>query len=248
MGTQEKQYKVGTIVIEIIDTERKEVLGPATGNRVVTARLYYPAMVKKEQQVVVIPKKTVGEMYADAEPVQEKFPLIVYNHGYGSYVEANNNLCCQLAAKGYVVAAVGHAYEAEKLTLSDGTEILADKSIRKRQIQPRFKGSVAAVLMQTKKGTPEELYAGFNAFQKQYCRFLNERLPEWAKDVQCMVKLLKECYADCIDFSLGIGMTGHSFGGNLAYYMCMNYEEYVCGVNIDGGIFGHYEGPISADL
>ena len=238
---QEKQYKVGTIVLETVDSERKEVLGPATGNRVITARLYYPANVKNEKQVV-IPKKTVGEMYADAEPVQEKFPLIVYNHGYGSYVEANNKLCCQLAAQGYVVAAVGHAYEAEKLILSDGTEILADKSIRKKQIQPQIKGSLAAIWMQGRKGSPEELYAGFDAFQRKYCKFLNERLPEWAKDVQCIVELLKQNYRNYIDFTKGIGMTGHSFGGNLAYYMCMNYEEYVCGANMDGGIFGHYEG------
>lgn len=241
MGIQEKQYKVGTTVIETVDVERKELLGPAAGNRVVTARLYYPAIVKNEKQVV-IPKKTVGEMYADAETVPEKFPLIIYNHGYGSYVEANNNLCCQLAASGYLVAAIGHAYEAEKLVLADDTEILIDKSIRKKQIQPQIKGSLAAIRMQRKKGTPEEQYAGFDAFQKKYCKFLNERLPEWAKDVQCIAELLKRNYEGSIDFTKGIGMTGHSFGGNLAYYMCMNYEEYVCGVNIDGGIFGHYEG------
>lgn len=241
MNTKENQYKVGTIVIDTVDEGREETLGPATGKRVVTARLYYPAVINNEEKVV-IPRKTVGEMYADAEPVQEKFPLIVYNHGYGSYVEANNNLCCQLAAQGYVVAAVGHAYEAEKLVLSDGAEIFVDKSIRKKQIQPQIRGLIAAMQMKRKKGTPEELYAGFDAFQKQYCRFFYERLPEWAKDVQCIVELLKQNYADYIDFAGGIGMTGHSFGGNLAYYMCMNFEEYVCGVNIDGGIFGHYEG------
>ena len=235
------KYKVGTKVIDTIDETREEVLGPAMGNRVVTARLYYPAVIKNEKQVV-IPKKTAGEMYADAEPVREKFPLVLYNHGYGSYVEANNNLCCQLAANGYIVAAVGHAYEAEKLVLPDGTEILVDKSIRKKQIQPQIKGSLAAIRMQTRKGTPEELYAGFDAFQKKYCMFLNERLPEWAKDVQCIVEVLKQKHTDYIDFTKGIGMTGHSFGGNLAYYMCMNFDEYVCGVNIDGGIFGHYEG------
>ena len=235
------QYKVGTKVIDTIDVGRKEVLGATAGDRVVVARLYYPAVVKNEEKVV-IKNKTVGEMYENADPIQEKFPLIIYNHGYGSYVEANNNLCCQLAERGYFVVSVGHAYEASKLTLSNGTEILLDKSIRKKQIQPFFKGTVASLQMKKNKGTPEKLYEKFDAFQKTYCKFLNERLPEWAKDVQCMVKNLKKNYADYIDFSLGIGMTGHSFGGNLSYYMCMHFEEYVCGVNIDGGIFGNYEG------
>ena len=131
------QYKVGTKVIDTIDVGRKEVLGATVGDRVVVARLYYPAVVKNEEKVV-IKNKTVGEMYENAEPIQEKFPLIIYNHGYGSYVEANNNLCCQLAERGYFVVSVGHAYEASKLTLSNGTEILLDKSIRKKQIQPIF--------------------------------------------------------------------------------------------------------------
>ena len=145
------QYKVGTKVIDTIDVGRKEVLGATVGDRVVVARLYYPAVVKNEEKVV-IKNKTVGEMYENADPIQEKFPLIIYNHGYGSYVEANNNLCCQLAERGYFVVSVGHAYEAAKLTLSNGTEILLDKSIRKKQIQPFFKGTVASLQMKKNKG------------------------------------------------------------------------------------------------
>lgn len=236
-----KSYIVGTKVIDTIDTTREEKLGPKTGKRVVMARLYYPA-VQKNGKKVEIPKKTVGEMYTDAEMIQEKFPLIVYNHGYGSGVESNNNLCCQLAAQGFFVAAVGHAYEAEKLTLSDGTVILTDKSIQKKMMQPRLKALLDSRKLQRKKGSPEELYEAFDAFQQKYCGFMKERLSEWAKDVQAVVGVLKQNFAENIDFAPGIGLTGHSFGGNLAYYMCMNYEEYVCGVNIDGGIFGDYKG------
>jgi len=181
-------------------------------------------------------------MYADAKMLPDKFPLIVYNHGYGSYVEANNNLCCHLAAQGFFVAAVGHAYEAEKLVLSDGTQIPADKSIRKKMIQPYFKGMLASLKLQGKKGNPKELYEEFDAFQNKYFVFLQGRLAEWASDVQTMVNCLKREYAEYIDFTPGIGLTGHSFGGNLAYYMCMNFDEYVCGANMDGGIFGDYEG------
>lgn len=239
---QNTPYKVGTKIIDTIDMSREEKLGPKTGNRIVTARLYYPAVVKNENRVE-LPKKAVGEMYAEAEMISsEKFPLIVYNHGYGSYVEANNSLCCQLAAQGFFVASVGHAYEAKELTLANGTHILLDKSIKKLQIQPRFLGMLAALRMQSKKGSAEELYAGFYEFQKKYCGFMQERLVEWAYDVQAVVELLKREYAAGIDFKPGIGLTGHSFGGNLAYYMCMNFEEYVCGANMDGGIFGSYDG------
>ena len=101
---------------------------------------------------------------------------------------------------------------------------------------------IASRSVHRKKGSAEEQYTEFNAFQNKYCSFMQERLMEWTKDVQTVVDLLKREYAENIDFTPGIGLTGHSFGGNLAYYMCMNFEEYVCGANIDGGIFGDYTG------
>ena len=51
-------------------------------------------------------------------------------------------------------------------------------------------------------------------------------------------------YAEWNDFSKGIGATGHSMGGATAYYLCHHKAEFVCGVNVDGGIFGNYEGMI----
>lgn len=236
------KYTVGTKIIDVIDKSRDEKLGPKTGNRVVVARLYYPAVVANDSKVE-IPGKAVGEMYANAEMIRNvRFPLIIYNHGYGAYMESNNSLCCQLAENGYIVASVGHAYEAEKLILSDGTQILLDKSIRKRMLQPRFRGILASLRIQGLKGSAEELYAEFNAFQQKCFSFINERLIEWNYDVLAIVELLKKNFADIIDFERGIGMTGHSLGGALAYYMCMHHDEYVCGANIDGGVFGNYDG------
>ena len=90
-----------------------------TGNRVVAARLYYSA--KDDNELPVNVKNAAGEMYQNPEFMNNgKHSLIVYNHGYGSYMEANNKLCCELAANGYIVVSVGHAYEASSLLLEDG--------------------------------------------------------------------------------------------------------------------------------
>ena len=235
-------YRVGTTRFDVTDETREEKLGPKTGKRMVTVRLYYPAIVKDEEKVE-IPKKTVGEMYKDAQMVTgEKFPLIVYSHGYGAYLESNNHLCCKLAEQGYVVAAVGHLYESDKLTLADGTEIPTDKEATGKVVQPRFRGTMASFGLLKTDGTAEERYERFNAFQQTYSLFLHERLPEWAADAEAVIENLKKDYADNIDFTK-VGLTGHSFGGNAAYYMCQHFpEKYTCGANIDGGIFGNFEG------
>lgn len=71
-----------------------------------------------------------------------------------------------------------------------------------------------------------------------------ERVPEWGKDTMCVVHALKERYEKWIDFSKGIGATGHSLGGATAYYLCQHEEEIACGINIDGGVFGDYGGMV----
>ncbi len=237
---EEKKTVAGTCLITTVDEKRQEMLGKTGGNRVISARLYYPAIYAGEPGVTI--RNAAGEMYQSPTIYKGKYPLIIYNHGYGSYMEANNKLCCVLAQNGYFVASVGHAYESDPFELEDGSVIELDQSIKKRQISPAVRGTIAALRMKKVKGTPKEMYESFYAFQKRYCLFLNERLKEWADDIRCVESILRRDYASAIDFTRGIGITGHSFGGNLAYYMCMNYPEYVCGVNIDGAIFGEYSG------
>ena len=53
----------------------------------------------------------------------------------------------------------------------------------------------------------------------------------------------KQRFGEYIDLER-IGITGHSFGGAMAYYLCMNDPQFKCGVNIDGGLFGDYTGMI----
>lgn len=231
---------VGTYLITGIDESRDEKLGAQKGKRIVSARLYYPADYNGESEVVI--RNAAGKMYQNPDILNRKNSLVIYNHGYGSYMEANNKLCCELVENGYFVVSVGHAYESAYMELADGSRIELDKNVKGKQVDPMVRGTIAALKMKKTNGTAKEMYDVFYIFQKKYCTFLNERLKEWAEDVNFIVGILKKEYCDYIDFEKGIGVMGHSFGGNLAYYMCMNYEEYICGANMDGAIFGEYYG------
>jgi len=234
------KYLVGTKVISTVDNSRAEELGPMTGSRVVSARIYYPAQQGTGSLTAI--EDALGTMYRDAEPIKdEKFPIIVYNHGFGQPVESNNYLCCELAATGYIVVAVGHAYEASQITLENGTIIKQDKNLNKMSIKPAIPALVAMKKLQKSKGTPVELYKEFLDFQRKYASFMVNRLDQWAKDILVIVTDVKTRFEEQIDAKAGIGITGHSFGGNMAYYMCHKYDIFKCGVNIDGPLFGHYD-------
>lgn len=234
-------YNVGTKVVSKVDVNRVETLGPSTGSRQCTARVYYPTSDVGGKKAD-LGKNAVGEMYVDASPIKdEKFPMIVYSHGYGAAMESNNLLCCELAAEGYVVVAVGHAYEAEYVTLESGSVIKMDKGLNKKVMGPVLPAAFSSLRLRNASGTYVEQYKQFLEFQNKYGSFLVDRLEQWAKDTLVIVAEVKERFADMIDLDFGIGITGHSFGGCLAYYMCQNYREYSCGINIDGALFGHYD-------
>ena len=256
-------YAVGTERFTVTDDSREEVLGPKCGPRKLEVRLFYPVnksavegkerMKLSEERVQAIQKacmvKTLPEglvspeCYTGVPQAEEKFPLVLYSHGYGSGVtEGNCLLCSELASNGYVVASIGHAYEAAICEFDDGTVALYDKEIK---IQTGgIKSFFAQMKLVRMDAEPSEVYACFDELQKKYMGFMLGRLPEWGKDSLCVVEALKKFYGDRIDFSKGIGATGHSFGGAVAYWLCQYSEEITCGANIDGGVFGDYTGMV----
>lgn len=259
------KYEVGTTLFSFTDETRKEILGGENGKRKITVRLYYPAdkssvAGKKKAPYVSenkwealrktyhVPKSAGSinevDMYEDAPFLEnEKFPLLLFSHGYNSYVEASTYLCIELASSGYIVASIGHSYEGLCTEYEDGSYVPYDKKINKMMYK---KGVIKAVLAQAKllkkKGSIEEVYKEFWKFEKEHTPYIMGRLKEWSADTLCALKEVKERYAKYLDLTNGVAASGHSMGGAVAYYLCHTCEEISCGLNIDGGLFGDYRG------
>ena len=257
------EYAVGTFTYTVKDV-REEAMKPGT-MRSVAARVYYPVlkadaeglsksrymsenMAKGLQKTFKVPmnyKKAeeegdnLSECYTDAKHVPDrKFPLIVFSAGYSSFREGNSFLCIEMASHGYAVICVDHSMEAVCSEFDDGSFLYYNNKIK--QMEPFLGGLIASIKLIKLKGSNEELWEAFDAYQKKYRAFLMGRLEEWTGDTDAAIGYAKENFKDFIDFEKGIGASGHSFGGNAAYALCARNPEYVCGVNIDGGLFGNY--------
>lgn len=260
-----KSYCVGTSCFSFTDETRDEVLGNASGKRKIAVRMYYPvdadavnghkkAKIFSERKAEALGKayhvnkflqKVKNEAdYYENIPIsdKEKFPLILYNHGYNAYIESNTFLCCELASHGYIVASIGHANEAIATEYVDGSIDYYDKSLNKRIITPYFKALRVQMKLLKKKLSEKDAWKEFDEFQHTYSSFMIGRIEEWAKDSKAALKEIKERYAEAIDMSCGIGATGHSFGGATAYYLCQYEKDITCGINIDGALYGEYAG------
>ena len=263
------EYAVGTKTFTVYNTRKEELYPESDSMRHVPARLYYPvlkgsvdgckrarSMTRCEaagiKKAFMIPlnydkMEAAGELESEAfidAPFIEgmKFPLIVFNHGYFSYVEGNSFLLIDLASHGYAVLSVGHPYEGAGTDFDDGTSQLLDKSLSNRLYKPFLPGMIGALKLSKLKGSFEEQAAAFDEYQNKYCGYLKERIDEWMKDTDIAVDYAKKTFPELIDLSNGIGISGHSHGGATAYHYCLRREEYTCGINIDGGLFGDTKG------
>ena len=261
------EYAVGTFTYTVED-DREEVM-PRGGMRSVAARVYYPVskdsveeylkpvglsenMIKGFKMVFKVapdfkknPEMNVSECYINAPRIPEKkFPLIMFNHGYNSYREGNSFLCIDLASHGYVVISVTHSYEGLCTEFDDGSFVFFDKTITKKMYEPMLPGILAVLKLTKSRGSNEELAEKFDEAQRKYCKFMMGRLPEWVKDNEAALEYAKKNLSDLIDFEKGVGVSGHSMGGNTAYALCAKNSDFTCGINIDGGLFGDYSDDI----
>ncbi len=262
------RYAVGTFTFTIYN-DRDEAYVPGT-KRSIPARVYYPAekssvegmtkirymskdvalSLKKNMHAPINYDKSeaagdnVSDCYENAPAAGEKFPLIMFNHGLASYREANSFLCIELASHGYVVISVAHPYDSSLAELDDGTKIELHKDAKKRSYEPFLPGAVSILKLTMAKGSDRELAERFDIIQNKYCKFINTRVDEWMKDTLSAVNYAKENLSDMIDFSKGIGAAGHSLGGATAFMLCLDNDEFVCGANLDGALFGNNKGKI----
>ncbi len=271
MGYETKgEYAVGTFSFTVIDENREEELGTAGGKRRMAVRMYYPVLrtgvIDCERATVLTPtkqeaikkayhigKKVMFSLAADCyENVPcvpgRKFPLVLFGHGYQGYVEQNTVLCCDLASEGYIVASIGHAYEAVMNEYEDGSCDYYDKTLNRKLMSPFLPLLIAQSKLLKKDLTIEEAKKAFAEFQDKYGAGMLGRTDAWVKDSLAVLNRIEQLNETedfrlfhAIDFPLGVAATGHSFGGATAYNLCLRDPRLVCGLNMDGAVYGENE-------
>ena len=262
-------YAVGTCTYTVY-TDRAELRAPGSKRRV-PVRIYYPtdqASVAGRPQAPYMSRNmaqglkkaihapisydkraaagdNVSACCPDAPRIPgARFPVIVYNHGLSSYRESNSFLCIELASQGYAVLAVGHPYDACCAELDDGSCIYFDAELSKKQYEPFLGGMFKALALTHAKGDHRALAQKFEELQGQYCQLIVSRVLEWERDTLDAVAYAKAHYGDLMSFDGGMGITGHSLGGAVAYALCLDEPAFVCGVNMDGAPFGDNGGKV----
>ena len=268
------KYLVGITQLDFTDKSRKKVFIFEEDNtfREIPITIFYPAESNKGRDsapysspelLEVLSKITFGLVSKNVAKViktncykdvpiassKDKYPVIIFNHGYGGYTMQSTILCSDLASSGYIVVSVGHPYEASGVKYLDGKVIKMDKAIQKNLKSitslEYFRKMFAA--------STKEYYSDIKAMKiSEYILKNNDDLANnvkiWAADscfIADQLKTLNEgkpesIFHNKLKLDLGIGITGHSYGGATAAQTCLNDLRFVAGINIDGATCGDF--------
>lgn len=219
---------VGTLALHLVDRARPDPFPPVPGPRELMVQLWYPALraaglprapytTARVAAVIEtdLPLKpgTIGALRPTARtgapPAPGALPLLLLGHGRKGGRSNCTALAEELAAHGYLVAAIDHTYDAAAVEFPDGRLIRSALSDAPEDWDAAEHKEIAARVGDLR-FVATELTTGPTA-----------RRPGLPK-------------AD----PRRIGALGHSMGGSAAAEAVRRDDRLVAGLDLDGGLFG----------
>ena len=171
-----------------------------------------------------------------APPTAGRFPVIIFNHGFGSYPEQNSALVLRLVSHGYIIVSIAHPGDSSDLRLANG-KIVPFQAPAKGDMPPE----IVMQFLFTRGGLAER-----RALMGRYRdAFVHSRLgrssDEWRDDIIAVARSIasKNVPAALRRSMSGadgaeLGFAGMSFGGASAAVACKQVPQCHAVVNLDG--------------
>ena len=242
------EYQVGTQVIHMVDNDRSAWYGQESNNpREIMVRIWYPAQPQEGdlKAPYVYNEKLIGDMvsegfgipkylmqnlsningnsWSEAQPVNEKFPVIIFSHGIGGLKTRNTTQMEEMASHGYVVFSCDHAYDAG-VSIFPGERIILGKT-----------------------AIPDDLT------KEEKWNMRRAQLDYRAADIQFMLdemaqgNFLSVALKNSLDLE-HIGVFGHSFGGGASVVVAATDERIDACFGLDAWFLPVPSNVLNSDL
>jgi len=196
-----------------------------------------------------VARETLTHCYQDVRPSdrQRDFPVIIYNMGFGSFEMTGTVLCSDLASCGYVVASVGHPETAAAVKYDDGTVVRIAPKLVETMRSSELMDAIMP-LFEEFKVTDENEDVRLIEMARQFYALQPFGImgTPWVNDTRRTADHLEtlnrgdfpSIFEGRLRLGIGLGITGHSFGGATAIETLVRDARFPCGINMDGGHFG----------
>jgi len=214
-------FEIGTRIYEFTDTSRKEIYSGKDEPRRFLIQTWYPADVKSSDKkspwmenadlyapaiatYIELPSFSLDHLalvkvpaYKNAEVANNKFPVILFSHGWNGFNAQNTNQMLDLASHGFIVIGMQHTYGAILTAFEDGTVAPNNPAAFYHDTSSPEYEPVARILA--------DQWAGDMSF-------VLDQLSAWNKEPG-------NPFYGKLDMSR-IGVYGHSTGGGAAVELC----------------------------
>lgn len=176
----------------------------------------------------------------------EKYPVLLFNHGWGEHMAQSTFLMEELASHGYFVFSIAHHGEAKFAIYPDGSVRMLDQANERfRRIMAEQRNPEAFAMFQRmfEARTIEEQKSIFRESSRLMPLFLVEGPLLWAEDIDFVIGALERMnradhpFRGRLDLD-SIGVFGMSMGGMASNIHCIRDKRCSACINIDGGLYG----------
>ena len=259
------KHLVGITYLSFIDDGRKELFDNNQEiDREITVKAWYPSDNKsnpesyflnaeaefalKYLQFPEIYKnlKTNSSRDVPMSSKEDKYPILIFSHGFGEHYSQNSILMEELASHGYIVFSISHHYECKFSSFPDGRLIYLDmNSQRFQKIMQEQQNPKAMELLQKmyNASNNEERMQVLVETSNALPTILTESPKYWAEDISFFMDQLEsmnnenKILKDKLNLDR-IGVFGMSLGGMATSEICLTDKRIKAGINIDGGLYG----------
>jgi predicted dienelactone hydrolase len=267
-------FAVGTLSFALTDSSRTETFGAAPGGpRAYAVRVWYPAPAGTDGPTA--PYATAAELTggilglmpggriaggqlayvkthshpgAPVASAPDRFPVLVFSHGYTGFSAQNTPQMEELASRGYVVFSLSHTFDAGATVFPDGRVVPLDPVIVETFTHPdpaRTDSTTRALAALAAATTPEARQAAFLGFSRFDPPRIVASVAVWSGDTRHLLDYLEGLASGQPGGTLSgrldldrIGIFGMSFGGSNTGEVCRVDPRCKAGINIDGEQFG----------
>ncbi|MCG7854057.1 MAG: hypothetical protein MIO92_16190, partial [Methanosarcinaceae archaeon] len=269
------EYLTGVAYLNFVDENRKEIFDDSGRSfREITVKVWYPSDRQSDPEPYLLKAESdfatkylqFPAMYRDLKtnsghdlPVsskKNKYPVLIFSHGWGEHYSQNTILMEELASRGYMVFSISHHYECKFTSFPDGRFIYIDMG------NPRFQKIMKEQMNASAMRHFEKLEkAASDEEREQVFREMSANLPTlltgsskyWAEDIAFFMDQLEMMnsgdnrFQNKLDINR-IGVFGMSMGGLATSVICSTDKRIKAGVNMDGAfpvasIHGKYQIP-----
>ena len=259
------KHLVGITYLSFIDDNRKELFdNNQESNREITVKVWYPSdnesnpepyfldaeseFAMKYLQFPEIFKnlRTNSSRDVPISSKENKYPILIFSHGFGEHYSQNTILMEELASHGYILFSISHHYECKFSSFPDGRLIYLDmNSQRFQKIMQEQQNPKAMELLQKmyNASNDEERMQVLLETSNALPTILTESPKYWAEDISFFMDQLEsmnnenKILKDKLNLDR-IGVFGMSLGGIATSEICLNDNRIKAGINIDGGLYG----------